>query len=148
HAYVVHIAGRDRMTEAQAAAEQLTSDDRDRYLLFPYLDADEMAAALAAADLVVCRSGASTIGELPAVGCPAVLVPLPQRTVHQYENARFLADRGAAVILPDDRLDELAALVTQLLLDRDLLQTMRASMSRLAHPDAARKIAAIIAEAA
>ena len=81
-----------------------------------------MPAALAAADLAVCRSGSSTCFELAAVGLPAVLVPSPVVTADQQtRNARRLVDAGAAVLVPDAELDgaRLAAEVDALLADDD-----------------------------
>jgi UDP-N-acetylglucosamine--N-acetylmuramyl-(pentapeptide) pyrophosphoryl-undecaprenol N-acetylglucosamine transferase len=106
-----------------------------------------MAGALAAADLAVCRAGASVLGELPATETPAILVPLPQATVHQRENAEFLADRGAAVILEDGKVDdELGTLVEHLLADRARLAAMTTASAALARPHAADAIVALIDE--
>jgi len=146
--HVIHVAGEQRMVEAEEAAAGLAPDLRRQYHLYPFLDASAMADALAAADIVVSRSGASTLGELPAVGTPAVLVPLPERSVHQLENARFLADRGAAVILPDNDLDQLPELLESLLTDRERLEAMSLAMSALSRPDAAAAIAKVIEDAA
>jgi UDP-N-acetylglucosamine--N-acetylmuramyl-(pentapeptide) pyrophosphoryl-undecaprenol N-acetylglucosamine transferase len=64
-----------------------------------------MAAQYAASDLIVCRAGASTIAELAAAGVASVLVPFPHAVDdHQTHNARFLAERGAAVLVPQDEL--------------------------------------------
>src|SRR5690349_15750613 len=66
---------------------------------------DDMARRYAEADLVICRAGATTIAELAAGGMPSVLVPYPHAVDdHQSANARFLADRGAAILLPQERL--------------------------------------------
>ncbi len=101
-AHVVHICGREGdEAELRRQASGLPSDLQSRYHLYPYLH-EEMPAALAAADLAICRSGASTLGELPAVGLPAILVPYPY--VHQEENAAYLVRNGAALLVPDVRL--------------------------------------------
>ncbi|MDQ2741492.1 MAG: UDP-N-acetylglucosamine--N-acetylmuramyl-(pentapeptide) pyrophosphoryl-undecaprenol N-acetylglucosamine transferase, partial [Chloroflexota bacterium] len=73
-AHVIHICGDQRRSEAEVAAAGLPVELRPRYHLFPYLHDLDMAEALAAADLALCRSGASILGELPATGTPAVLV--------------------------------------------------------------------------
>jgi hypothetical protein len=66
------------MDEAMAAAAAtLSPEQQARYVLYPYLDGAAMADCPAAADLALCRSGASTLGELPVTATPAVLVPFP-----------------------------------------------------------------------
>jgi UDP-N-acetylglucosamine--N-acetylmuramyl-(pentapeptide) pyrophosphoryl-undecaprenol N-acetylglucosamine transferase len=108
-----------------------------------------MAAALAAADLCLCRSGASTLGELPATGTPAVLVPLPIAGVNQRQNAEYLVAGGAAVMLDNDDLTErLAPVLETLLADRERLDGMSVAARSLARPDASAAIARLILETA
>jgi UDP-N-acetylglucosamine--N-acetylmuramyl-(pentapeptide) pyrophosphoryl-undecaprenol N-acetylglucosamine transferase len=104
---------------------------------------DDMARAYAAADLVICRAGAVTIAELSAGGMASVLVPFPHAVDdHQTANARFLADRGAAILLPQRELtaERLAALIGSL--DRPKLLEMAKRARALGKPDAARVVAA------
>lgn len=104
----------------------------------------DMPSALAAADLVVARAGAMTLAELTGRGLPSILVPLPHATHgHQEENARALAEAGAAVVLPDRRLggQTLAETVLSLIDDSDRRARMAAAARRLGRPDAARFIA-------
>ena len=116
----------------------------ERYRPYPYLH-EEMGAAFAAADLVVCRAGASTLGELPACGLPAILVPYPHAWRYQYVNAQYLARHGAAQILVDQDLGaQLLPLVRQLLLDPGRLSQMRQAMHSLAQPHAAHAIAGLL----
>jgi undecaprenyldiphospho-muramoylpentapeptide beta-N-acetylglucosaminyltransferase len=106
----------------------------------------DMPSALAAADLVVCRAGSSTIFELAAVGVPAVLVPSPHVTGdHQRANAEHVTAAGGAVVVPDAELDgdRLAAVVDALLSDEARLAALRAGVRTLARPDAADAIAAV-----
>ena len=108
-----------------------------------------MGAALAAADLVVSRAGASALGEYPLLGLPAVLVPYPHAWRYQKVNADYLASRGAAVILADSLLkEELLAVVQTLLKEPAKREAMRAAMRALARPQAARQIAQQIFELA
>lgn len=103
---------------------------------------DDMAARYAAADLVICRAGAITIAELAAGGVPGVLVPFPHAVDdHQTANAAFLADRGAAVLLPQRELDpaRLATLIGSL--DRARLLEMAQKAHALGRPDATRVVA-------
>ena len=104
---------------------------------------DDMARAYAAADLVICRAGAVTIAELSAGGMASILVPFPHAVDdHQTANARFLADRGAAILLPQRELtaERLAALIRSL--DRPKLLEMAKQARALGKPDAARLVAA------
>ena len=108
---------RDWDAISAAAADDTGALDRR---LVPY--EDDMPAALAAADVAVCRSGSSTCFELAAAGLPAVLVPSPYVTADQQTgNARHLVDAGAAVLVPDDELDgpRLVAEVDAILADDD-----------------------------
>jgi UDP-N-acetylglucosamine--N-acetylmuramyl-(pentapeptide) pyrophosphoryl-undecaprenol N-acetylglucosamine transferase len=109
---------------------------------------EEMPWAMAAADLAVCRSGASVIGELPALGLPAVLVPLPLAGAHQRVNARYLEKHGAAAILEEESLDDVLPVVGSLLHDEERLREMRDASRRLARPNAAARIANVIMELA
>jgi UDP-N-acetylglucosamine--N-acetylmuramyl-(pentapeptide) pyrophosphoryl-undecaprenol N-acetylglucosamine transferase len=101
-----------------------------------------MSLALAAADLAVWRAGASSLGELPMVGLPAVLVPYPHAWRYQKVNADYLARRGAAVVLEDERLPGgLLPAVAPLLSSPERLAAMRKAMLGLARPEAAAVIA-------
>lgn len=147
--HVIHVCGEKRLSEVQAVKASLPTWKQDNYQLFPYLHDQDMADALAAADLVLCRSGASTLGELPATGTPAVLVPFPDPGVHQRENAAYLAERGAAVVLEDEALGErLGFVLGSLLGDRERLEQMADAARALARPDAAASIASLILESA
>jgi len=103
---------------------------------------DDMAARYAAADLVVCRAGAMTIAELSAGGLASVLVPFPFAVDdHQTANARFLADQGAAILLPQKQMtpERLACVIGGL--DRPKLLDMARKARALGKPDAARVVA-------
>jgi UDP-N-acetylglucosamine--N-acetylmuramyl-(pentapeptide) pyrophosphoryl-undecaprenol N-acetylglucosamine transferase len=104
---------------------------------------DEMADALAGADLIVGRSGATTLAEIAAVGRPSVLVPYPHAADnHQYLNARTFEDAGAAVIFDDSRLDAaaLSSIVMQLMGDDRRRAAMAEASRTLARPDATRDV--------
>jgi UDP-N-acetylglucosamine--N-acetylmuramyl-(pentapeptide) pyrophosphoryl-undecaprenol N-acetylglucosamine transferase len=129
---VLHLSGE---RDYEALAPRISRPD---YRLLPYTD--EFGAALAAVDLVVARAGGS-VWEVAASGKPALLVPYPHATAdHQAKNARFFADNGGAVVVPEDELD-LRRQVEELLADDARLELMRAAMRRLARPDAADVIA-------
>jgi undecaprenyldiphospho-muramoylpentapeptide beta-N-acetylglucosaminyltransferase len=110
---------------------------------------DDMPAALAAADLAVCRSGSGTCFELAAAGLPSILVPSPVVTADQQTgNARRLVDAGAAVLVPDAELDgaRLVAEVDRLLADGPGRAAMADAARAWARPDAADAIAALAEE--
>ncbi|MEA3408331.1 MAG: undecaprenyldiphospho-muramoylpentapeptide beta-N-acetylglucosaminyltransferase [Chloroflexota bacterium] len=137
---LVHISGFNDQEMLEASRRRLDAKRRARYHLFPYLY-ERMTDALVAADLVVARSGAATLGEFPAVGLPAILVPYPYAGQHQEVNARYLAERGAAIIVQDDALDgELLSSVQRLLDKPEALSAMADASRALAVPQAAERI--------
>lgn len=144
---VVHLCGQTDEPWLKEIRKSLPRALKARYHLYGYMH-DETPWAMASADLALCRSGASTLGELPAVGLPAVLVPYAYAGGHQRLNARYLEKNGAAVILDDSNLDQMLPVVGTLLHDEAKLRAMRDAASRLARPDAARRIARILLELA
>ncbi len=109
---------------------------------FPFIN--DMPQFFCRADLLLCRSGASTVAEIAAAGKAAVFVPLPTAADdHQRKNAEALVDAGAGVMLPEKELtpERLAETLSGLLGDRARLERMSEAARKMAHPDAARKIA-------
>ncbi len=109
--------------------------------LFSYLS--EMPAALAAADLVITRSGATTLAELTALGIPAILIPSPNVVDnHQYHNARVLADGGAAVLIEEREFNpyRLRKELEALLSNADLLAKMGQAARGLGITEAAERV--------
>jgi UDP-N-acetylglucosamine--N-acetylmuramyl-(pentapeptide) pyrophosphoryl-undecaprenol N-acetylglucosamine transferase len=145
-AHVIHVTGREALSNG-LKADKLTADGFiGRYHPYQYLDAAAMADALVAADLAICRAGASTMAELPVVGTPAILIP--GEFSAQEGNARALADHGAATVIRDRELTSalLARETLALLQDKRRLAVMAAACRALAHRDAAAQVAAIICE--
>lgn len=158
-AQVLHICGREGDEQhLQGVMNQLPAPLRQRYRLFPYLHNQAMArseympgqsmsSALGAADLVIGRSGASILGELPIVGLPAILVPYPY--VHQDENADYLVRQKAAFKVADQTMlgtgrpvdGMLFPVIQRLLSDSAERERMAASMRQLAQPAAAQRLA-------
>jgi UDP-N-acetylglucosamine--N-acetylmuramyl-(pentapeptide) pyrophosphoryl-undecaprenol N-acetylglucosamine transferase len=104
---------------------------------------DDMASALGAADLVISRSGATTIAELTKCGLPSILIPYPYATTgHQEENARLLLEAGACYLILDKDLNgrSLTAVVVEMLSDKRRLQQMAENSRKLARPKAAELI--------
>ena len=144
---IVHITGSLDWPAVEAAFKELPKALSKRYHIMPYLH--EMGAALASADLVISRAGASTLGEYPFFGLPAILVPYPYAWRYQKVNADYLAKRGAAVILQDELLEEKLLVITKTLLESpDKRKAMRTNMQSLSHPDAANAIASQLLELA
>lgn len=138
---VIHISGDLSWSEVETARNQLPSNLVSRYHPYPYLH-DEMGAALASADLVISRAGASSLGELPLFGLPAILVPYPHAWRYQRLNAEYLTQRGGAIILDDNLLtDRLFSLTRELLTDNNRLGAMRQAMHTLARPLASEELA-------
>ncbi|MGQ9598680.1 MAG: undecaprenyldiphospho-muramoylpentapeptide beta-N-acetylglucosaminyltransferase [Anaerolineae bacterium] len=137
---VVHISGRLDADWVAGMARGLPDSLQGRYHHSDYLH--EMPQALVAADLAVARAGAATLGEFPAAGLPAILVPYPYSGKHQLPNATFMARNGAALVLADAELpQQLIPTILQVLQDDDQLASMRESMKAMARPDAAELIA-------
>lgn len=108
---------------------------------------DDMPSVYAAADLVLCRAGASSVAELAVAGVPAVLVPLPGAPGdHQTANAAALVDAGAAVLVPDSELDGdcVVATVGRLLDEPGRLAEMARSAAHVARPDAAAAVVDLV----
>ena len=144
HAQIVHVAGPAEEPWLARLRERLPDWQRERYHLLAYTE--EMAWAMAAADLAVTRAGASVLGELPAAGLPAIVVP--GRFSDQHRNAAFLVERGAARMLPERDIDALPGVAARLLDDEPQRAHMREAMRELARPDAASRLAALVREAA
>jgi undecaprenyldiphospho-muramoylpentapeptide beta-N-acetylglucosaminyltransferase len=139
-AEVIHITGHLDWEEIEQYLKGLSPEHNKRYHCFPYLH--DMGKVLAAADLVVSRAGASSLGELPYFGIPAILVPYPHAWRYQKVNADFLAKNGAAVVLEDSLLKEnLLPTITDLLVNKGKRERMREAMQKLARPKAAQAIA-------
>jgi len=133
-----HQAGKRNFDEAVESAKSAAWND---YHLHAYVD--DMAAAYGAADMVVCRSGASTVCEITIVGLPAVFVPYPFAiTNEQRLNARYVADHGGAVVVEDAEFtgDVMAYHIERFLNSPDDLRKMRESSRALGKPDAARNV--------
>jgi UDP-N-acetylglucosamine--N-acetylmuramyl-(pentapeptide) pyrophosphoryl-undecaprenol N-acetylglucosamine transferase len=147
---VLHVCGRRDHSELAARTLNGTGEPPPGYDLREYLPLEEFTEALAAADLVIARSGGS-VSELAAHGLPAILVPYPHAVGdHQSENARWMRDAGAATIIPDGELSgpRLAAETAALLADGRRLEAMAQASRSLARPEAARDVADELLKAA
>lgn len=140
---VLHQTGKQH----DAAVQQLYRQAGVHADIRPFLD--DMASSYANADVVICRAGALTVAELAAAGVASILVPFPFAVDdHQTHNARFLSERGAALLLPQSELnaEKLAQLLREL--SREKLSEMAQQARVLAKPDAAQRVAQVCAELA
>jgi UDP-N-acetylglucosamine--N-acetylmuramyl-(pentapeptide) pyrophosphoryl-undecaprenol N-acetylglucosamine transferase len=143
--HVIHQTGETDYVSAQAVYLRTMISAE----VSPFID--DMPGTFARADLLVCRSGASTVAEITAAGKPAIFIPLPTAADdHQTQNAATLANGGAASLLRQSELssDRLVSEIAELLRDRPRLAAMAEAARHFAHPDAAARIAALAARAA
>jgi UDP-N-acetylglucosamine--N-acetylmuramyl-(pentapeptide) pyrophosphoryl-undecaprenol N-acetylglucosamine transferase len=142
---IVHQVGAELLAEAEDAYRELTPEDVTvRVVAF----LDDVAAEMAAADLVISRAGAITVAEICAAGRAAVLVPLALAGGHQMANARRLEASGGAVVLMPERADaeNLSKSLASLVADRERLETMGRTLRSLAWPGAAEAVADLVDE--
>lgn len=141
---IIHVSGHLDWGEVEKAQTNLPVELAKRYHVFPYLH-DEMGAALKVADVVLSRAGASVLGEFPSFGLPAILVPYPHAWRYQEVNARYLEQRGAAIVVPDEELStRLLPTIRDLFKDHKQKDKMRQAMLSLAVPEAAKSIANLL----
>ncbi len=141
---IIHITGELDWKRCMKKVGELR--EHPRYHAFPYLH-DEMGLAFAAADLALCRAGASTLAELPLFGLPAILAPYPYAWRYQKVNADYLSERGAAIRLNDEAMPkELYDTISLLINDEARLSAMRARSKALARADGAERLAALLLE--
>ncbi|HEY6765129.1 MAG TPA: undecaprenyldiphospho-muramoylpentapeptide beta-N-acetylglucosaminyltransferase [Candidatus Sulfotelmatobacter sp.] len=142
---VIHQTGERDYDNALCAYQSLGTSAE----VFKFVE--DMPGAFARADLVVCRSGASTVAEIAAAGKPAVFVPFPRAADdHQRVNAEALARTGAAVVVEESKLEGvwLAETIAALLQDASQLARMSTAARSLAHPNAAQDIVKMAARLA
>jgi UDP-N-acetylglucosamine--N-acetylmuramyl-(pentapeptide) pyrophosphoryl-undecaprenol N-acetylglucosamine transferase len=139
--HIVHQTGQHDYDHVLAAYQQSgISGEVHKFI-------DDMPSTFARADLLVCRSGASTVGEITAAGKPAIFIPFPRAADdHQNVNARALERAGAAVVVEESNLGAayLVDTIAALLADPNHLQSMSAAAKALAHPRALEEIAAMV----
>ncbi|MEO8638287.1 MAG: UDP-N-acetylglucosamine--N-acetylmuramyl-(pentapeptide) pyrophosphoryl-undecaprenol N-acetylglucosamine transferase [Chloroflexota bacterium] len=138
---ILHLAGPTGMPAALGMRGRLPEALAERYEPIAFLT-DRMAEALVASDLVLGRAGSSTCAEVAAVGVASILVPYPHAAGHQQANAAWLANQGAAVMVPDAELDgDRLVADARALLDDEHRARIGEKARALARPDAARLLA-------
>src|SRR5947207_984549 len=152
---VLQISGKLLLQETRELSEQAMSELdeglRQRYRLVPYLN-EEMPAALQAAELVLCRSGAATLSELAVLGKPSILVPLPPAigSSPQEANAEMFGRKKAAEVIRDAdlKLETLISRVKYTITSKSLLQDMTKAVDVFAKPNATQEIIDIVMQMA
>jgi UDP-N-acetylglucosamine--N-acetylmuramyl-(pentapeptide) pyrophosphoryl-undecaprenol N-acetylglucosamine transferase len=133
---VVHQSGRRHLAALQSAYRDAGVDAEAVEFI------EDMAAAYAEADLVICRAGAMTVSEVAAAGVASLMVPFPHAVDdHQTTNARFLSERDAALLVPQAELSPQRLAATLSGLERSRLLAMAERARELARPDAAAQVA-------
>jgi len=145
---ILHQAGA-KHADSTLAAYFASGAPSSRWQVLDFLD--DMPKRFEAADLVLSRSGASTVAELAAAGKPSLLIPFPQSAdEHQRKNAEAFVEAGASRMLIEANLTpaQLLETLTSMLTDREALKRMSPLARRLAHADATERIASIVADIA
>ena len=127
--------------------QNFRASEKVDYRMFEYVK--DMTELLGASDLVICRSGATTVSEITALGIPSILIPLPNSPGdHQTENAKYFESRSSAVLLPDVELDSfsLARKISHLLENDKHLAEMSDNAKSLARLDASEEVGNLVAE--
>ena len=145
--FVYHVVGRRDWEDRPLAPARRDSAAkvRDWYCAVPF--DEHLPMALAAADLVICRAGASTVAELSVLGTPAVLVPLPIATDdHQRLNAEALVSAGQARVVPDADLDaeRLLAEIDAMSMQADRTVPSTGSGATFGRADSAQRVARLV----
>lgn len=139
---VIHQTGPQNLDQVEKI-RQVVSADKTNYYVEPYVD---MPLVMAAADLLVGRSGASTVAEATAVGLPCIFIPYPFSVAdEQTANARYVADRGAALVFSEDEITpaKLTEEISNLRSSPGRLQAMAEASRSLGRPHAAADVAKI-----
>ncbi len=146
---IIHSTGRDKFAEMGRMVSDRRIPEKVTYLPLPFVE--RMELLYAAADLIICRAGASTLAELTLQGKAAILVPFPMAAEdHQTANARLLEKRGAALVMQEKDLsgEKLSEKVLELAADRPRLREMERRSAELGVPHSAARLADLVMETA
>lgn len=139
--YYLHATGKAGAGMIDEIKEKINLDENPQIMLREYIN--DMDRCLAAADIVICRAGASSLSEIQALGKPSILVPYPYAAEnHQYYNAKTLADRDAAILIEEKDFtgERLLSEVEKLLADPKKLAEMGKNAKDMAILDASQRI--------
>lgn len=139
--YYLHATGKAGVSLIDEIGKEIDLGSNPQIMLREYIN--DMDRCLAAADLVVCRAGASSLSEIQALGKPSILVPYPYAAEnHQYYNAKTMSDRDAAILIEEKDFtgERLLSEVEKLLSDPEKLRTMGENAKKMAILDASERI--------
>ena len=145
--YFLHATGKNGVALIDELGEKIDLDANKHIMLREYIN--DMDRCMSAADLVICRAGASTISELQVMGKASILIPYPFAAEnHQYYNAKDLVDNNAAILIEEKDLsgEKLCNIVDELLADPDRLKTFGENAASMAVTDAAKRITESLCE--
>ncbi len=151
---ILHLSGTADQERVQQAYIKVRDTQQSNFTFSVLPFTSKMPGAMAAADLIISRAGASTLAEIQVAGLPSVLLPYPyHRDQHQRHNAQVLADAGAAVLMNDAQnsaanAETLTPILDDLLYNPHKREKMSQAARKIAHPDAADNIARRLAEQA
>ncbi|NQV13167.1 MAG: undecaprenyldiphospho-muramoylpentapeptide beta-N-acetylglucosaminyltransferase [Parcubacteria group bacterium] len=141
---VLHVCGQDNYQSVRRQVKEAGLEQKG-YSLQSFLSAQAMGDALALADLVITRAGINTLNEIAAWGKPALIVPIGREVLgeHQEVNAKYFREAGAAAVLPDSEVgaERLVKEINDILANDDRRQDLGRKMAKLAHREAAEKLA-------
>lgn len=139
--HVWHQTGQDKLAQVIASYEE-SELAAEHYKVTEFIE--DMAQAYQWADVVICRAGALTVSELAIAGKPAIFIPLPHAVDdHQTKNAKYLVDRGAAKLLPQDKLTSMgiAQTLNSIFVSEKMVQAMSKAAYEAAYLDATEQVA-------
>ncbi len=145
--YYLHATGSNGAGMIDELSKEIDLKENSHIMLREYIN--DMDRCMSAADLVICRAGASTISELQVMGKPSILIPYPYAAEnHQYYNAKDLADNNAAILIEEKDLDgeKLTAIVDLLISNMDKLKQFGENAKKMAVTDASERITNCICE--
>jgi UDP-N-acetylglucosamine--N-acetylmuramyl-(pentapeptide) pyrophosphoryl-undecaprenol N-acetylglucosamine transferase len=135
---IIHATGKINFDHVSGSIGRIsTPEDTIKYKAYPYIE--NMGEAYSVSDLLVCRSGATTIAEITALGIPAILVPYPYATDnHQEKNARKLEEFGAGNVVLDKDVDGAALIekINRVIGNDDSLTHAKEAAKQLGRPEA------------
>ena len=150
---IIHQCGESQFQSVKTEMEKIIKEGqgeyadavKENYKLYPFLNANDMAMAYAAADIIVSRAGAGSLFEIAMLGKPAIIIPITNSSSdHQLENALEFSKFGGDVIEEENLTPHILISQIKSLLEPDKYNSIREKLKTFATPDAAEKIASVL----